>query len=55
MCMDIIFYFGVTTHLLERLRFRFTPNGKRKFVPREQVFEFPLIAVNCLLLQLKNT
>ena len=53
MRMDIIFYFGVTTHLLERLRFRFTPNGKRKFVPREQVF--PLIVVNCLLLQLKNT
>ena len=37
---------------LQRLRFRFTPNGKRDFVPRDQVF--PLIFVNCLLLQLKN-
>ena len=33
-------------------RFTFTPNGKREFVPRDQVF--PLIVVNCLLLQLKN-
>ena len=30
----------------------FTPNGKRELVPRDQVF--PLIAVDCLLLQLKN-
>ena len=30
----------------------FTPNGKREFVPRDQVF--PLIVVNCLLLQLKK-
>ena len=30
----------------------FTPNGKREFVPRDQVFL--LIVVNCLLLQLKN-
>ena len=37
---------------LERLRFTFTPNGKREFVPRDQVF--PLIVINCLLLQLKN-
>ena len=37
---------------IERLRFTFTPNGKREFVPREQVF--PLIVVNYLLLQLKN-
>ena len=36
----------------ERLRFTFTPNGKREFVSRDQVF--PLIVVNCLLLQLKN-
>ena len=37
---------------IERLRFTFTLNGKREFVPRDQVF--PLIVVNCLLLQLKN-
>ena len=36
----------------ERLRFTFTPDGKREFVSRDQVF--PLIAVNCLLLQLKK-
>ena len=29
-----------------------TPNGKSEFVPRDQIF--PLIVVNCLLLQLKN-
>ena len=38
--------------VIERLRFTFTLNGKREFVPRDQVF--PLIVVNCLLLQLKN-
>ena len=38
--------------LLEKLRFTFTPNGKREFVPRDQVF--PLIVVYCLLLLLKN-
>ena len=38
--------------LIERLRFTFTLNVKREFVPRDQVF--PLIVVNCLLLQLKN-
>ena len=39
---------------LERLRFvpTFTPNGKREFVPRDQIF--PSIAVYCLLLLLKN-
>ena len=37
---------------IERLRFTFTPNGIREFVPREQVY--PLIALNYLLLQLKN-
>ena len=36
----------------ERLRFTFTTNGKRELVPRDQVF--PLIVVDCLLLQLKN-
>ena len=38
--------------LIERLRFTFMPNGKREFVPRDQVF--PLIVVNCSLLQLEN-
>ena len=37
---------------IERLRFTFTPNGKREFVERDQVF--PLIVVNCLLLLLKK-
>ena len=34
---------------IERLRFTFTPNGIRTFVPREQVY--PLIVLNYLLLQ----
>ena len=38
--------------IIERLRFTFTSNGKREFIPRDQVF--PIIAVNCLLLQLEN-
>ena len=38
--------------IVKRLRFTFTPNGKREFVPRDQVF--PLIVVYCLLLLLKN-
>ena len=33
---------------LERLRFTFTLNGKRGFVPHDQVF--PLIVVYCLIL-----
>ena len=37
---------------VERLRFTFTPNGKREFVPRDQVF--PLFFVYCLLLLHKN-
>ena len=37
---------------VDRLRFTFTPNGKREFVPRDQVL--PLIVVNCLLPQLKS-
>ena len=28
----------VSYWLIERLRFTFTPNGKREFVPRDQVF-----------------
>ena len=31
---------------VERLRFTLTPNGKREFVPRDQVF--PLVFVYCL-------
>ena len=38
--------------LLERLRFTFMPNGRREFVPRDQVF--PLFSVNSLLLLHKN-
>ena len=38
--------------LLERLRFTLTPNGKREFVPRDQVF--PLFFVYRLLLLHKN-
>ena len=38
--------------LLERLRFKFTPNGKREFAPRDQVF--PLFSVYPLLLLHKN-
>ena len=37
---------------IERLRFTSTPNGKREFVPRDQVF--PLFFVYCLLLLHKN-
>ena len=35
-------------HMMERLRFPFTPNGRREFVPRDKVF--PLFSVNSLLL-----
>ena len=35
-------------HIMERLRFPFTPNGRREFVPRDQVF--PIFSVNSLLL-----
>ena len=42
----------VGTKLIERLSFTFTPNGKREFVPRDQVF--PLFFVYCLLLLHKN-
>ena len=38
--------------ILERLRFTFTPNGRREFVPHDQVF--PLFSVNSLLLLHKN-
>ena len=38
--------------IIERLRFTFTPNGKREFVPRDQVF--PLFFVYCLMLLHKN-
>ena len=38
--------------LIEKLRFTFTPNGKREFAPRDQVF--PLFFVYRLLLLHKN-
>ena len=44
--------FAVNVTLTERLRFTFTLNGIREFAPRGKVF--PLIVVNCLLLQLKK-
>ena len=37
---------------IERLRFTFTPNGRREFVPRDQVS--PLFSVYSLLLLHKN-
>ena len=43
---------SVSSYTIERLRFTFMPNGKREFVPRDQVF--PLIFVCCLLLLQKN-
>ena len=36
----------------ERLRFTFTPNGKREFVPRDEVFS--LFFVYCILFPHKN-
>ena len=39
-------------HILERLRFTFTPNGRREFVTRDQAF--PLFSVYSLLLLHKN-
>ena len=38
--------------IIERFRYTFRPNGKREFVPRDQVS--PLIVLYCLLLLLKN-
>ena len=38
--------------IIERLRFVFTPNGKREFVPRDQVS--PLIVVYSLVLLHRN-
>ena len=38
--------------LLGRLRFTFTPNGRREFEPRDQVY--PLLSVYSLLLLHKN-
>ena len=46
------FLLGADFLTIERLRFMFTPNGKRELVPHDQVF--PLIVVYCLLLLLKN-
>ena len=41
-----------TCFAIEGLRFTFTPNGEREFVPRDQVFS--LFCVYCLLLLHKN-
>ena len=38
--------------IIERLRFTFTPNGRREFVTRDQAF--PLFSVYSLLLLHKN-
>ena len=38
--------------IIERLRFTFTPNGRREFVPRDLVF--PLFFAYFLLLQSKK-
>ena len=38
--------------IIERLRFMFTSNGKREFVPHDQVS--PLIVVYCLVLLHRN-
>ena len=43
---------GYSIQTVSTLRFTFTPNGNREFVPRDQVFS--LIVVHCLLLLLKN-
>ena len=42
----------VSGGFVERLRSTFTPNGRRKFVPRDQVS--PLFSVYSLLLPRKN-
>ena len=39
-------------YIIERLRFTFPPNGRREFVPRDQVF--PLIVVYFFLLLHRN-
>ena len=46
------FLLGADFPPTERLRFMFTPNGEREFLPPDQVF--PLIVVYFLLLVLKN-
>jgi len=46
------FLLGADFPPIERLRFMFTPNGKREPVPPDQVF--PLIVVYWLLLVLQN-
>ena len=36
-------FFSIILAILDRLRFTFMPNGKREFVPRDQVF--PLLSL----------
>ena len=40
------------SQLLERLRFTFTPNGRREFVPRGQIS--PLFSVHCFYTKLSS-
>ena len=53
----IVLYFPLFSqssafYKIERLTFTFTPNGRREFVPRDQVF--PYFSVHSLLLLHKN-
>ena len=41
------------SQLLERLRFTFTPNGRREFVPRGQIS--PLFSVHCFYTKLSSS
>ena len=49
-------YFRVNwLHLsLERLRFTFTPNGRRDFVPRDQVFPLFSLTVYCFYTKISS-
>ena len=40
---------GITCadEIIERLRFTFSPNGRREFVPRDQVFPFNPFTLYC--------
>ena len=40
--------------LMERLRFTFTPNGKREFVPRDQVFPYFSFTVYCFYTKISS-
>ena len=40
--------------LIERLRFTFTPNGKREFVPRDQVFPYFPFTIYCFYTRISS-